>query len=162
MFLDERIKGRTYLEIGAKHNIPPEEVQAMVREALSKQAVKDPVEWRGILGLRIEKVTEHLWSGLENGSFKHGEAILRAVERLQELYAVNEEAKTKAQIEMSDEAVALLMQVMDRNNEMMLATVRKEIQLGKKAQEKLEHWHEWSAEAATNAVEEIVYAEVEE
>jgi hypothetical protein len=160
--LDERVKGRSYVEIGNKHGIPPEEVHALVREALSSHTITDPLEFRTLVQLRIEKVIENMWTGLEKGEWKQAEVILKAVERLQELYDLNEQRMTTDRHELSAREVQIILTVMEQQSERLFEWVTS-LPLGKKANQLvLESWSEQAAEVATGVIEEVVYAEVEE
>src|SRR5690349_23487312 len=71
MLLDDRISGLNFFEIGSKHGIPPEEVRQLINEALAENVTRDPIEMRQLVQLRLERLTNYLWAGVENGSFKH-------------------------------------------------------------------------------------------
>lgn len=156
LILDDRIRGRSYAEIELKHGIPAIEAMAMVREALDATTMRDPIEMRGIVMLRTEKIIEHLWAGLEQGSFKHGEAIIKALERLSELLDLNQETIRHEFTVISDEETLQLFAVMKRANELLYKKVQA-LPLSNEAAFELEQWPEWVAETATVAVEEILY-----
>lgn len=160
--LNDRVDGLNYLEIERKHGIPAHEARAIVREALSEVTSKDPIEQRGILTLQIEKVIKYLITGLEAGSFKHGEAILKATERLAELHDLNQQTIKHEITVVSDEETAIILTVLrqtlndvyTRFAELDLSTeVRKELS---------EAWPGWAAEASTASVENVIYAEIVE
>lgn len=161
MFLDEKVKGRSYVEIGLKHGVDPIEVQRAVRQALSDSTVRDPEELRAILALRIEKVTEFLWKGLETGSFKHGEAILRAVEQTRDLYELIQQDRQETKFKLGEQETEVILmfaeKVVDNMREWIMG-----IPVGKKGQAELEHWAEKSAEAVTDAAEQIIEAQIVE
>lgn len=156
LILDDRIRGRSYAEIELKHGIPAIEAMAMVREALEATTMRDPIEMRGIVMLRTEKIIEHLWAGLEAGSFKHGEAIIKALERLSELLDLNQETIRHEFTVISDEETLQLFAVMKRANQLLYSKV-KELPLSAEAAFELEAWPAWVAETSTAAVEEILY-----
>lgn len=161
LLLDDRVSGKTYMDIQAKHGIPAAEARALVMEALTQVATKDPIEQRGILQLRLEAVVDKLWAGLEAGSFKHGEAILKAAERIAELMDLNQ-ATIKHEISIiSDQETAKLLSVLRENNAKLLAYV-KTLPLTEEAQLELEAWPQWVATASTEAVEEVLYMEEDE
>ena len=155
MLLDDRIKGLNFFEIGEKHGIKPEEARAIVNEALSEVVTRDPVEMRGIIQLRLERMTQHLWTGIENGSFKHIEAATKIVERIAELMDLNEQT-IKHQISIiSDEETLQLFHVLRANNRLLYDRVRA-LPLNQKALGELESWPEWAADAAGAAVDEVI------
>lgn len=158
MLLDDRVRGLNYFDIEAKHGIPAAEAKSMVNEALAEAASKDPIEMRYVVQLRLEKIVENLWQGLEQGSFKHAEAIIKSIERLTDLMDLNQ-ATIKHQITIiSDEETKQFLAVLKANNQKLYEKVEK-LPLGKKAAAELESWPEWAAEAATEAVEKVIYAE---
>lgn len=161
MLLDDRVNGLSYLQIEAKHGIPAAEVRAMVTEALSQVVSKDPIEQRGILTLQIEKVIHYLIEGLEGGSFKHGEAILKATERLAELHDLNQQTIKHEVTVVTDEHAQLIFEVLKQNNGSLFNRVRN-LELSPENQKAIEAWPEWEAEAATDAVTNVIYAEVVE
>jgi hypothetical protein len=61
----------------------------------------------------------------------------------------------------SDEETAQLLEVLRHYSRGLYGKIN-QLPLNKKAREALEQWPEWTAEAATDAVEEVIYAEVEE
>lgn len=158
LILDDRIRGRSYAEIELKHGIPAIEAMAMVREALESTTMRDPIEMRGIVMLRTEKIIEHLWEGLEQGSFKHGEAIIKALERLSELLDLNQETLRIEQTIVSDEETLQLFQVMKAAYGMLYEKVKK-LAVTDAAIKELEAWPEWVAETTTAAVEHVLYAD---
>lgn len=160
MLLDDRVAGLNYIEIAAKHGIPAAEVRELVREALEETASKDPIELRMITQVRIEKVVNHLWAGLEQGSFKHGEAILKATERLAELMDLNQQSIKHEITIISDEETRKLLDVIKYNNNHLLTRVR-ELPLNDESKAALEQWPAWAAEASTEAVDEVLYMEEE-
>lgn len=156
LILDDRIRGRSYAEIELKHGIPAIEAMAMVREALESTTMRDPIEMRGIVMLRTEKIIEHLWEGLEQGSFKHGEAIIKALERLSELLDLNQETLRIEQTIVSDEQTLQLFQVMKEAYGLLYAKVQR-LAVTDAAIKELEAWPEWVAETTTQAVEHVLY-----
>lgn len=161
MLLEDRVNGLNYLEIEARHGIPAAEAKMMVTEALAQIASKDPIEQRGILTLQIEKVIRYLTEGLEAGSFKHGEAILKATERLAELHDLNQQTIKHEVTVVTDEHAQLIFEVMKQNNNALRARVQ-ELELTDAGRLQLEAWPEWEAMAATEAVTNVIYAEVVE
>lgn len=158
LILDDRIRGRSYAEIELKHGIPAIEAMAMVREALESTTMRDPIEMRGIVMLRTEKIIEHLWEGLEQGSFKHGEAIIKALERLSELLDLNQETLRIEQTIVSDEQTLQLFQVMKEAYAILYQKVQA-LAVTDTAIKQLEAWPEWVAESTTQAVEHVLYVD---
>jgi len=156
LILDDRIRGRSYAEIELKHGIPAIEAMAMVREALESTTMRDPIEMRGIVMLRTEKIIEHLWAGLEQGSFKHGEAIIKALERLSELLDLNQETIRQEITIISDEETLQIFEVLKRSNALLRQKLDA-LPLPESAVRALEAWPEWVAETTTTAVEEVLY-----
>ena len=159
--LEERVKGLNYFEIEARHGIPAAEAKMLVNEALQEVATKDPLELRYLVQIRLEAITKNLWEGLENGSFKHAEVILRAADQLAMLMDLNQNTIKQQLTIISDEETAQLLEVLKHYSRALHNKV-KALPLNKKAMAELEAWPEWTAEAATNAVEEVVYAELED
>lgn len=159
MLLDDRVNGLSYLEIEYKHGIAAVEARQMVMEALADVVSKDPLEQRGIMTLQIEKVIRYLTEGLEAGSFKHGEAILKATERLAELHDLNQQTIKHEVTVMTDENAQLIFEVLKQNNNALRERVRK-LELSEANLLQLDAWPEWEAEAATEAVTNVIYAEV--
>lgn len=159
--VDEKVRGRSFVEIAHKHNIPVEEVITIYREYIAAVAIRDPLEHRMLLQLRTEKIIDQLWDGLEQGSFKHGEAILKAVNTLQELHNLNEQAITTQVNVMVDEDAGKVFEVLKHANRAMLERVL-QLPLNKKAREELAAWPEWAAETSTAAIEDVIYAEIVE
>jgi len=156
LILDDRIRGRSYAEIELKHGIKAIEAMAMVREALESTTMRDPIEMRGIVMLRTEKIIEHLWAGLEAGSFKHGEAIIKALERLSELLDLNQETIRHEFTVISDEETLQLFAVMKQAYGLLHQKVLS-LPLTDDAKKELEAWPEWVAETSTAAVEQVLY-----
>lgn len=159
MFVEDRIKGRSFIDISLEHGIPVEEVMASYRTYVAAAAVQDPLEYRILLQLRTEKIINHLWAGLEAGSFKHGEAVLKAVNTLQELHDLNEKTITHERDLMADEDAATIFEVLKHSHSSLRDKIMR-LPLSQKAKAELAAWPEWVAESATNAVEEVIYAEV--
>lgn len=155
MLLDDRISGLNYYEIAEKHKIKPEEARAIVNEALSTVTTRDPVEMRGIIQLRLERMTSFLWSKIEDGSFKHIEVAVKIVERIAELMDLNEQTIKHQVTIISDEETLQLFHVLRENNRFIYDRVRA-LPLDAVALGELESWPEWAADAATHAVEEVI------
>lgn len=159
--LEERVKGLNYFEIQAKHGIPAAEAKMLVTEALNEVATKDPLEMRYLVQLRLEKITQFLWDGLEAGSFKHAEVILKAADQLAVLMDLNQQTIKQQLTIISDEETAQLLEVLKHYSRGLYGRINA-LPLNKKARESLSQWPEWTAEAATEAVEQVVYAEVDD
>lgn len=162
LIIKERIKGRSYYDIEKMHQIPALEARELVREALSSTSIEDEWEQRGIMMLRIEKVIEHLWTGVEQGSFKHAEALFKGIERLSELLALNKQVIEEQKAMITDEQAELIYMVLRENNRQLLQFISDQIKPNKKQSEALEAWTQVSAEAATQAVEVVLFAEDQE
>lgn len=162
LLLDERLAGRSWFDIQNKHGIPMEEAKRLYNEALMQNATKDPVEMRYLQQLQIERVIASMWKFMEAGSFKHAETIVKALERLSDLMDLNQSTLKRQLTIISDEETLQILEVMKRfgraleNKVLALPELTDEIKLELKA------WPEWVAEAATDSVEEVVYAEVED
>lgn len=161
LLVDDKIKGMSYLAIAQKHSLPVEEVIEIVRAYYTATTIRDPQEHRALLQLRLERIIEKLWEGLEAGSFKHGEAIIKAVTQLQELHDLNEKTMTVTVNLMEDEDTDRVLEVLKRSSNSLRDKVAR-LPLSAKAKEELKAWPEWAAEAATEAVEEVIYAEIED
>lgn len=156
LILDDRIKGKSYMEIEIKHGVPAIEAAAMVREALESTTMRDPIEMRGIVMLRTEKIIEYMWAGVESGSFKHGETVIKALERLSELLDLNQETIRTEMTLISDAETLQLFEVMKLANQALYQKVQT-LELSEEARHELTAWPEWTAEATTNAVETVLY-----
>jgi hypothetical protein len=159
--LDARVKGKNYFEIEAMYGIPAAEAKQMVNEILEEVAERDPVEMRYLVQLRLEAITANLWEGVEAGSFKHADSILKAAEQLAVLMDLNQNTIKQQLTIISDEETRQLFQVLKLYSAGLYQKVAA-LPLSQKARLQLEEWPEWTADAATQAVEEAVYAEVEE
>lgn len=161
LIVDEKIRGRSFLQISSDHGIPVEEVVVIYRQYIAEAAIRDPLEHRMLLQLRTEKIIDYLWGGLEAGSFKHGEAILKAVNTLQELHDLNEKTIVAVRSDIEDADTDKVLEVLKHASGSLLKKVAR-LPLSAKGKEELKSWPEWAAEASTNAVEEVIYAEIEE
>lgn len=162
LIIAERVKGLSYYAIEKKHGIPAEEARELVREALSTEKMDDEWEKRGIAMLRIEKVIENLWDGVEQGSFKHAEVLFKGIEQLSQLLALNKQVMEETRAAITDEQAAMIYAVITENNKQMLAYINDKLKPNKRQLEQLEEWPQVSAEAATQAVEAVLYMEEEE
>lgn len=160
--LEDRTDGYSYLEIERRHGIPAHEARAIVREALAETLAKDPLEMRGIQTLQIEKVIKYLMTGLESGSFKHGEAILKATERLAMLHDLNQQTIKHEITVVSDEETAIILTVLKATLNAIYARVNTLDLPDPVRKELTSSWAGWAAEASTASVEEIIYAEIVE
>lgn len=156
--LEARVKGKNYYQIEADYGIPAAEAKQLVNQALQEVASRDPMEMRYLVQVRLEAITNHLWEGLEAGSFKHADSILRAAEQLAVLMDLNQNTIKQQLTIISDEETQQLFQVLKLYSAALYAKISA-LPLNQKARLALEEWSEWTAEAATEAVEEAVYAE---
>lgn len=159
LILKERVKGHSYYEIERMHGVNAAEARELVREALSSTSIDDEWEQRGIMMLRIERVIEHLWTGVERGEFKHAEVMIRAVEQLSTMLALNKQVIEEQKAAITDEQAAMIYMVITENNKQLLSFIQEQFKPNKTQQKKLEEWPQLSAETATNAVESVLYAE---
>lgn len=155
MLLDDKIAGLSFFEISQKHGIPVDEVRQLYVEAMSENVIRDPIEMRQLIQLRLERLTNSLWTGIENGSFKHVEAASRLIERIAELMDLNEQTIKHQVTLVSDEETLQLFAVLRANNQYIYDQVRA-LPLNQKALQQLEAWPEWAATAATDAVEGVL------
>ena len=162
LVIKERVKGLSYYDIEKKHGVPALDAREMVRQALSTTSIEDEWEQRGIMMLRIEKVIEHLWDGVEQGSFKHAEALFKGIEQLSQLLALNKQVIEEQKAAITDEQAAMIYMVITENNKMMLQYIHEQLNPNELQLEVLEEWPQISAESATNAVEAVLYVEEDE
>lgn len=156
LLIDDKIRGKSYAQIAAKHGLDVDEVMRRLRQVYTETTIRDPVEHRALLQLRIEKIVELMWTGLEQGSFKHGEAILKAVAQLQELHDLNEKTITHEVRLIIDEDADRVLEVLKFAQNALLDRVMR-MPLTPEIREELVQWPEWSAEASTDAVEAVLY-----
>lgn len=161
LLVDDKIRGKSYLEISQKHGIAVDEVISILRDVYASTQIKDPNEYRALLQLRLEKIIDKLWDGLEQGSFKHGEAVIKAVTQLQELHDLNEKTIVHEINIISDAETAKIFEVLKKYSNGIYNHVAS-LPLTTEAKGALAAWPEWTAEVATDAVEEVIYAEVVE
>jgi hypothetical protein len=159
VLLDAKLRGKSYAEIASENRLPIESVIAALREVYNATTIRDPIEHRALLQLRIEKIIDKLWDGLEQGSFKHGEAILKGIQQLQELHDLNEKTINHNINVILDEDAAKVFEVLKYHNQSMYNKVIA-LPLSTKAKAELVAWPEWAAESATEAVQNVIYAEV--
>lgn len=162
LFIDDIAAGKSYYDIQAKHGIPAEEARALVREYLSDNYVRDRQEWQQLITLRIEKIVGYLWEGVTNGSFKHAEAVVRLIERLTELLALNEQAIIEQDSKISDAQAQTILRMFRVHDRIVMAHIQEALAPYKDAQIAITEYPEWAAEAASEAVEQVIYAELEE
>lgn len=161
LLLDDMIQGLSYVKMEKKHGIPAIECFQIVRDALASSPVHSQVEQRQIASLRLQRVIEGLWDKVDQGEFKHAEAIIKAVHEMTELNDLIQKTVTHELYVIEDAQATKVLAMM----EVAFTQMREKIAtlpLNQKAQKELEHWEEWAAEATTNAVTEVVYAEVVE
>lgn len=160
--IKDRVSGLNYLDIADKHGIEPVEALAIVREALESTSMRDPIEMRGILMLRLEALIENMWEQIEKGSFKHVEAAVKAMDRLSELLDLNQQTIKHEISVMSDEETVQMIAVLKSNNTRLYERLS-QLELGDEARLELESsWTQWTADTAMEAVEEIILIEDED
>lgn len=154
MMLDDKIKGISYNEIAYKHDLPVETVVATVKRELDSATIKDPIEYRKLLQLRLEKLIATLWEAVDNGALKSADTIVNAIDRIQELHALNEQQNTIEINIISDAQVTQLLNVLSYSFTALYSKISN-LPLTDEARNELDNWNEWTAEAATEAVEAI-------
>lgn len=154
MMLDDKIKGLSYNEIAFKHDLPVETVVNTVKRELDSATIKDPIEYRKLLQLRLEKLIATLWEAVDNGALKSADTIVNAIDRIQELHALNEQQNTIEITIISDAQVQQLLGVMNYAFSALYTKINS-LPLTDEARNELEEWHEWTAEATTEAIEAI-------
>lgn len=159
LVINERVKGLSYYDIEKKHGVPALDAREMVRQALSTTSIEDEWEQRGIMMLRIEKVIEHLWDGVAQGSFKHAEALFKGIEQLSQLLALNKQVIEEQRAAITDEQAAMIYMIITDNNRRVLEYIHEQLHPTEVQLEALTEWPQISAEAATNSVEAVLYAE---
>lgn len=154
LMLDDKIKGLSYNEIAYKHDLPVDVVVNTVKKELDSSTIKDPVEYRKLLQLRLEKLIATLWEAVDNGALKSADTIVNAIDRIQELHALNEQQNTIEINIISDAQVAQLLGVLSYAFSALYSKISA-LPLTDEARNQLDEWNEWTAEAATEAVEAI-------
>lgn len=162
LIINERVRGKSYFDIGIKHNIDPLEARQLVKEALESTSMDDEWEQRGILMLRLEKVIDNMWDQVERGEWKHAEVLIKSIDQLSNLLATNKQIMQETKTMITDEQAQLIYMVISENNRQMLQYIKDVLKPNKTQQKQLEHWHAVTAETATNAVEAVIYAEEED
>lgn len=158
LILNDRASGLNWYDIQRKHGIEPVQAKQIYNEALSAVASDNPTEYRMLMQVRLEKVVNLLWEGLEQGSFKNGDTILKAIERISELMDLNQET-IKHQITLiTDEQALQVFEVLNKFAQNLRGRVQR-LDLPERALLELDAWPEWSAEAATEAVEAVLVME---
>ena len=162
MIIDDRLKGLSYYAIEQKHGIPAMEAREMVREVIANTSIDDEWEMRGIAMLRLEKVIENLWLGVERGEFKHAEAMIKAIEQTSQLLDLNKKAIEEQRAAITDEQASIIYMIVTENNRQLLDYLNKEFKPNKRQQALLEEWPQITADASTQAIEAVLYEEDEE
>lgn len=154
MMLDDKIKGKSYNDIAFKHDLPVDVVVNTIKRELDSATIKDPVEYRKLLQLRLEKLIDTLWEAVDNGALKSADTIVNAIDRIQELHALNEQQNTIEINIISDAQVTQLLGVMNYAFSALYTKING-LPLTDEARNALDEWHEWTAEATTEAIEAI-------
>lgn len=157
LILEDRVKGLSYYDIEKKHGIDALEARELVHEALSKTAPDDEWEQRGIALLRLERVVDHMWEGVESGSFKHAEAMFKGLDQIANLLALNKQVMETQKAQLTDEQAEIVFMVINENNRQILEAINRELKPNKTQLKKLEEWPQITADAATSAVEAVIY-----
>jgi hypothetical protein len=111
---------------------------------------------RYLIQLRLEKIVDNLWAGLERGEFKSGEAIIKSIEKMTELMDLNLDTIKHQITIISDEETLKLFTVLKEYSNRLYQKID-QLPLNAKSRGELEAWPEWIAEAATEAVETVIY-----
>lgn len=135
---DDKAKGHSYITIGQNYGIDPLDARQMVREVIESTSIDDEWEMRGIALLRLEKVVENLWKGLENGSFKHAEVLVRAIDQTSTLLALNKQVMKDRQMELTDQQAELIFSVLTLNNQRILEYIQDTLKPNKRQLQQLE------------------------
>lgn len=159
MILEDRRRGLNYHAIGTKHGIDPIDARALVREVLEKTSDEDEWELRAISLLRLETVVQNLWTGVEQGSFKHAEALFKGLDQINQLLALNKQVVEDKKNELTDEQVAVIYQVVTENNTQIYNAIIDKLKPNKKQMAALEEWPAIASDAATNAIEATIVDE---
>lgn len=159
LLLDDRIAGLSYDRIGKKHGIDALDARALVREALTRTADEDDWEMRALSLLRLEKVVENLWDGVESGSFKHAEALFKGLDQINTLLALNKQVVEEQRAAISDEQSQIIYAVVKENNRQLFNFLSGKLTESKTNQAILEEWPATAAEAVTNAIEATLVEE---
>lgn len=162
LVMDERRKGKSYSEIEQKHGVPALEARQMVREVIENTSIDDEWEMRGIAMLRLEKVIEYMWTGVENGSFKHAETIIKSIETVSNLLALNKQVMQEQKSSITDEHAAMIYDVVRENNRQIYSFITEQLRPNKRQTAALESWPQVVADASTQAIEATLYKEEEE
>jgi hypothetical protein len=159
--VDDKIRGKSYQEIALKHKLPVDEVIKIIRGVYTATTITDPYEYRALLQLRMEKIIDLMWNGLENGNFKNGEVILKAIDQLTVLHDLNEKSMTIELKMITDSETLKVIETLKTAYNIIFEKVNN-LPLGEDAKKELMAWPEWVGEATTTAVESVIYAEVVE
>lgn len=162
LLLDDRIQGLSYDRIGKKHGIDPLDARALVREALSRTADEDEWEMRALSLLRLEKVVQNLWDGVEQGSFKHAEAIFKGLDQINTLLALNKQVMEEQKSIISEEQAEVIYAVVMENNRQLFQFLESKLSPTKTNQAILEEWPSIQSEAVTTAIEATLVEEDED
>lgn len=159
MLVKDRVEGLSYPEIAVKHGLEVVQCYGMVRGFLEETTIDDEFEQRGIQMLRLDAIVKHLWSGLEAGSFKHAEAIVRAVNELGVLLDINKQALEEAKYRVSEEQGEIIYRVVEHLTGGLQRRISQLQLTSEQTKVMEEQWPSWNYEAATEAMEDVVYAE---
>ena len=162
LIIADRVKGISYREIEQKHGIPALDAREMVREAITSTAMEDEWEMRGIAMLRIERVIEHLWTGVERGEFKHAEAMIKAIEQLSNLLALNKQVMEEQRAAITEEQAAVVYAILKENNRQILQFIQNQLKPNKRQTEVLQEWPAVVADASLVAIEATIVDEDDE
>lgn len=161
MILDDRRLGLSYRAIGQKHGISAEDARTIAREILESTSEEDEWELRAITLLRLESVVNSMWTNVENGSFKHAEVLIKTLDQIANLLALNKQVMVEQKSAITDEQAAIVYRVMTESNKEIKKFILDTLKPNKKQLELLEEWPSVASEAATNAIEATLLAEEE-
>lgn len=162
LILADRIDGLSYDAIGKKHAIDPMDARSLAREALARTAEEDEWELRAISLLRLEKVVQKLWAGVNTGSFKHAEVLVKTLDQINTLLALNKQVMEEMKSAISDEQAEIIYAVVSENNRQIFRFLQDELKPNKKQLLVLDNWSSVAAEASTAAIEAVLVEEEDE
>lgn len=159
LILEDRRKGLSYHQIGQKHGMSAEDARALAREILERTNEEDEWELRAISLLRLESVIQNLWTGVENGSFKHAEALFKGLDQINQLLALNKQVVEERRSAITDEQASIIYHVLRENNRQIFEFINTKLKPNKKQQEILAEWPAIEAEASNAALEATILEE---
>jgi hypothetical protein len=158
LLISELRSGSSYNDLAAKHGIPVLEVFSLVQDYLNAAPKLTVNQHRQMLSLTLEAVISKMWAGLEAGSFKHAEVVLKTVHELAELNALIDTTIVHELRVIEDKQATIVLKVVEGVARELYERVLT-LPLNQKAKAALTEWEVWAADATTDAVEATIYAE---